>query len=88
MKVLLLVLLSVVGLLAATPEQREAKLKSVVDMQVSNTAIIEKRIAIVHAALEKKVLERIEKQKLREAKIKKLDEKLQAKALARENKSI
>lgn len=87
MKTLLLVLSSALVLFALTPEQREAKLKSVVDMQISNTAIIEKRIAKIHSALEVKALQRIEKQKLREAKLKKLDETLQAKAIAREKAS-
>lgn len=87
MKTLLVLLASFVLAFATTTEEREEKLQSVVDMQVSNTAMMEKRIAKIHALLEKKDQERIEKSKLREARLKKLDEKLQANALAREKAS-
>ncbi len=87
MKAIILSILSVGLLLAATPAEREAKLQNVVDMNIKHTDRIEKRISKIEIELEKKAKQRAEKAKLLEAKIKKRDDDLQVKAAARENRN-
>ena len=83
MKTVILAVLGASLLFATTPDEREANLKNVVDMSIKNTQQVEKRISEIQVRLEKKAQEREEKERIREAKLKKLDDDLNAKAKQR-----
>ncbi|MDQ7046063.1 MAG: hypothetical protein Q9M32_09140 [Sulfurimonas sp.] len=85
MKTLVLLVLSTIVLFALTPKADEkVELKGVLDIRIKHTDRMEKRIAKIQLELDKKAAERLEKEKIREAKLAKRDKDLQAKADARD----
>lgn len=84
MKIFVLFLLSTTLIFASTSQEVEAKICTVVDMNVSHTQRMEKRISEIEEELKEKSKERLKKAKIREEKIQKLDETLKEKEKERE----